>query len=155
PLFAKLDGRLIDPDVPVVKRHIELHLPVTAGHGDLGPLSKEMDRDGRNKVDVPAATGEWSTTLDTTVFDALPAAMSGACMVVVFVGLMEEDSTLDSTAKNAIQASKDKVQELADAALQTALANPATLIDPITPDSIIDQEAVENAAKSVIPGVVG
>src|SRR5688572_16018194 len=84
PLFAKLDSRLIDPAVASADRHITLHIPDSAGHKDLGPLSKEMDRDGRNTVNIPAATGEWTTTLDTTFFDILPVAMTGACMVIVF-----------------------------------------------------------------------
>jgi hypothetical protein len=155
PLFAKLDSRLIDPAVASADRHVVIHMPANAGHKDLGPLSKEMDRDGRNKVSIPAATGEWTTTLDTTYFDILPVAMTAACQVIIFVALMEEDSTLDSTAKEAIQAAKKDVQKQADAALQSLLGNPANLTGQINPDSLIDQDSIQDAAESVIPGVIG
>ena len=72
-------------------------MPTMTGRGDLGPGSKGMHRDRKNKIAIPSSVGEWTTTLDTTFFDDLPAAMTGACMVIVFVGLFEGDSRFFTT----------------------------------------------------------
>jgi hypothetical protein len=117
-------------------RVVPIHFPEDLGHGNLGPNSKGMSRTARSVVKVPDAIGRWETTLDSRNIDISASAMSN-CSVALGVVFMEEDSTLDSTIKNAVQELKPEVRRTANSVLRLFLG-----VMPDVPDNFPGREAI-------------
>jgi len=118
--FIRLDSYLLDSAVPVTSRVVALDFPKNMGHGDLGPASKGMKVGVNPSVNIPAALGERDFTLDSTNLDLSPAAMA-ACSAGVGAFFLEEDSTLDSTIREALPDLISQAHKTADVLLRIFL----------------------------------
>jgi len=119
-LFARIDGNIADPKVPIEQRVLPIHMPDALGHGDLGPESKGMSMTGTNIVKVPAAIGEWQTTFTSENLDMSPALMQQAAFGIGVV-FLEEDSTLDSTVRAFLPEAEKEIHKLANNFLRIML----------------------------------
>ena len=176
-LFARLDGTMADPQVPIDQRVLPIHIPDALGHGDLGPDSKEMSLTGRNIVKVPTAIGQWESTLTSEHLDAIPGMMRN-CAFGIGVVFLEEDSTLDSTVRAFLPEAKKEIHKRANifirfilgwepelpafipgreqilSALRTYRAQ--LLQSDINPNGVINGEALmDHVLGAILPGEIG
>src|SRR5262245_57182469 len=127
-LFARIDGNIVDAKIPIEERGIPIHIPDALGHGDLGPESKGMSMTGVSVVKVPAAIGEWQTTLTSEGLDISPSLLAQAAFGIGVV-FLEEDSTLDSTVRAFLPEAEKEIHKRANNVLRIMLGWEPTLPD--------------------------
>jgi hypothetical protein len=144
-IFFKVDGHTasITPDLKL--SGTALTHPTPGSHGNL--LDKDVD--AGDVVSIPAAIGQWETTLDPiplpAPYSALTPSVSG--VVGVICVLMEEDNVSDDGAEAGHAALNNAVQ-----AQLNSIVNSRTFSSPDVTEADIDQ--VKNAAGQAVADAI-